>query len=196
MDRKWVLASACLLPNFSYEYAPRTLRCSWQMRELSHLLTCGGVEGRPGRGGGRAVSTSLSRRWIAHAVAIYHWRESGMEVGGPWLDVQSPCYPLTPKSAPGTRTQPAASSGPRTRTRSSLSQRSAAASYVLRDLLYIFYNQTLIYKSATDGLWLNPKPARSQRFLSLGNKIQHKQQFKEIYHRDGPSFGATKKKLK
>lgn len=47
-----------------------TLRCSWQMRELSHLLTCGGVGERPRRWG--VLSTSLSRRWIAYAVAIYH----------------------------------------------------------------------------------------------------------------------------
>lgn len=75
MDRKWQLASLWPLPKFSHRLASRTLRCSWQMRELSHLLTCGGVRERPGRWGGRAVSTFLSRRWIAHAVAIYHWKE-------------------------------------------------------------------------------------------------------------------------
>lgn len=75
MDRKWQLASLRLLPKFSHRRARQTLRCSWQMRELSHLLTCGGVGEWPGRWGGRAVSTFLSRRWIAHAVAIYHWKE-------------------------------------------------------------------------------------------------------------------------
>lgn len=68
----------------------QTLHCSWQMRELSHLLTCGGVEERPSRG---ALSTSLSRRWIAHAVAIYHRGR-----GGRWLVAQSPSYPLNSKS--------------------------------------------------------------------------------------------------
>lgn len=76
MDRKWQLASLRPLPKFSHRPAPRTLCCSWQMRELSHLLTSEGARERPGRWGGRAVSTFLSRRWIAHAVAIYHSKES------------------------------------------------------------------------------------------------------------------------
>lgn len=134
MDRKWLLASVCLLPKFSHKRALRTLRCSWQMRELSHLLTCGGVEEWPGRCGGRAVSTFPSRRWIAHAVAIYHWKESRGCCGGgggvAWLDVQSPCYPLKPKSAPGTSTELPASFSPQTGTYGSLSQRSAGAYYV------------------------------------------------------------------
>ena len=68
----------------------KTLRCVWQMRELSHLLTCGGVEERSCGG---ALSTSLSRRWIAYAIAIYHWGGVGV-----WLVAQSPCYPLKNKS--------------------------------------------------------------------------------------------------
>lgn len=68
----------------------KTLRCFWQMRELSHLLTCGGVEERSRSG---ALSTSLSRRWIACAKAIHH--RGGV---GVWLVAQSPCYPLKYKS--------------------------------------------------------------------------------------------------
>lgn len=111
---------SCGFPKFSGSYHHTgtntgelwTLRCFWQMRELSHLLTCGGVEERPGREG--ALSTSLSRRWIAHAAVIHHRGGKGA-----WLDVQSPRYPLKPKSESDTPIELPASFSPPTRTCSS-----------------------------------------------------------------------------